>query len=290
MERCGSVSARIDCSPRDVFARAGFDCRRMSGRSSRARRERPEIRQRATPSLTLCVGWLLEGSRMSSVLSHREARSAYDRIGSLQDTQAFYEDRATDVLLRHADFGSAKSVFEFGCGTGRFAERLLRDFLPPDARYRGVDVSPKMISFARARLESHPQRAQVSLTEGDPPVAEPSQSCDRFLSNYVFDLLSEEDIRDVLREAHRMLRPGGLLCLSGLSTGVGPVSRSVARAWNWIQVHRPSLVGGCRPIDLLPFLPESAWHLRHHEKRVAFGITSEALVAERRGGNQHVSG
>jgi ubiquinone/menaquinone biosynthesis C-methylase UbiE len=218
---------------------------------------------------------------MATILSHREARRAYDRIGSLQDTQAFYEDRATAVLLRHGDFGSAESVFEFGCGTGRFALRLLTELLSPDARYRGVDISPKMVSLAQARLAPYAARAQVVLTEGGAPIDEASESCDRFVSSYVFDLLSVEDIRGILLEAHRMLRPRGLLCLTGLSTGVGPLSRTVARAWNWVQSRRPSLVGGCRPVDLLPLLPESSWKVRHHSKLVAFGLTSEVLIAER---------
>lgn len=218
---------------------------------------------------------------MATVLSHQEARRAYDRIGSKQDSQAFYEDRATNVLLQHGDFGSAEAVFEFGFGTGRFALRLLTEYLPPSASYRGVDISPKMVSLAQARLASYSPRAQLILTEGGPPVHEPPESCDRFVSNYVLDLLSEEDIRNVLAEAYRMLRPGGLLCLAGLSTGVGPLSRTVAGILSWIQAHRPSLVGGCRPIDLLPFLPASVWNVRHHEKLVTFGITSEALVAER---------
>jgi ubiquinone/menaquinone biosynthesis C-methylase UbiE len=218
---------------------------------------------------------------MSTVLSHQEARSAYDRIGSLQDTQAFYEDRATELLLRHGDFESAEAVFEFGCGTGRFALRLFEDFLPPNARYCGVDISPKMVSLTEERLAPYSSRAQVTLGEGDPPVDEPADSCDRFVSNYVFDLLSEEDIRSVLREATRMLRRSGLLCLASLSTGVGPISRTAAGILSWVQAHRPSVVGGCRPIDLLPFLPPADWQIRHHAKVVAFAITSEALVAER---------
>jgi SAM-dependent methyltransferase len=219
---------------------------------------------------------------MATVLSHEDARRAYDRIGSLQDSQAFYEDRATDLLLRHGDFGSAEALFEFGCGTGRFARRLFEGFLSPSACYCGVDISPKMVSLAQARLAPFSSRARVILTEGGPPIDQPPDAYDRFVSNYVFDLLSEEDIAGVLREAHRMLRPDGLLCLTGLSTGVGPLSRTVARTWSWIQAHRPAAVGGCRPIDLLPLLSTSRWQVRHHAKLVAFGITSEVLVGQRR--------
>jgi len=216
------------------------------------------------------------------ILSHAEARRVYDRIGRLQDTQAFYEDVATSRLLQHGDFSSARSVFEFGCGTGRFAQRLLEETLPPDARYRGVDLSPRMIGIAESRLQAWRGRARVRLTEGGPPEDEPAASCDRFVSNYVFDLLAVEEIEAVLREAHRMLQPGGLLCCVGLSTGIGPASRTVARAWSWLQSLTPSLVGGCRPVDLHPLLAREDWEVRHHSKLVRFGVTSECLVAERR--------
>lgn len=215
-------------------------------------------------------------------LSHQEARRTYDRIGSRQDSQRFYEDRATALVLLHGDFTTAQSVFEFGCGTGRFALCLFAEYLSNTARYRGVDVSSKMVRLAQTRLASHSPQAEVILTEGGPPVDEPAESYDRFVSNYVFDLLSHEDIRAVLREAHRMLRPDGLLCLSGLSSGFGFASRIVADAVGWIQSLRPSLVGGCRPVDLLPFLLESEWQVQHHSKVVAFGIPSEVVVAKRR--------
>lgn len=218
---------------------------------------------------------------MTTVLSHEEARRAYDRIGSLQDSQAFYEDRATRLLLDHADLGSARSVFEFGCGTGRFAQRLLAEFLPSGARYRGVDISPRMVSLAEERLAPWSERAEVALSDGDAPVEEPSESYDRFVSNYVFDLLSEQDIAGVLREAHRMLAPGGLLCLTGLSTGRGPLSRTVSRLWTRIHALRPALVGGCRPLDLLEQLPGDRWSVRHHQRVSPLGVTSEVVVAAR---------
>ena len=214
-------------------------------------------------------------------LSHQQARRTYDRIGSLQDSQGFYEDQATELVLLHGDFTSAESVFEFGCGTGRFAQRLFEEYLSDAARYRGVDVSPKMVRLAQTRLAPHSTRAEVVLTEGGPPLDEPGESCDRFVSNYVFDLLSHDDIRAVLREAHRMLRPDGLLCLSGLSSGSSLVSRIVTGILSWTQSVRPTLVGGCRPVDLMPFLQESEWQVQHHSKVVAFGVPSEVVVAKR---------
>jgi ubiquinone/menaquinone biosynthesis C-methylase UbiE len=215
-----------------------------------------------------------------NTLSHENARRTYNRIGSLQDTQGFYEDPATARVLQHGNFAAAESVFEFGFGTGRFALRLFENYLPDTASYRGVDVSPKMVRLAKNRLVPFSSRAELLLTEGGPPVDEPADSCDRFVSNFVFDLLSHEDIRAVLRETHRMLRPDGLLCLSGLSSGVGLTSRIIAGAVTWTQSRCPSLVGGCRPVDLLPFLSDSEWQVQHHSKVVAFGIPSEVVVAK----------
>jgi SAM-dependent methyltransferase len=214
------------------------------------------------------------------MLSHAEARRVYERIGPLQDTQAFYEDRATRVLLERGQFDSATRVFEFGCGTGRFAERLFREILPPSASYRGVDISPRMVSLAEARLTPYGPRARVAVTGGGPPPGEPG-AYDRFVSNYVLGLLSDEDIAGVLADAHRMLRPDGLICLADLSTGVSPVSRMVARTWGWVQARVPALVGGCRPIELATFLSPSDWRIEHRVRVVAWGIPSEALIARR---------
>jgi SAM-dependent methyltransferase len=219
--------------------------------------------------------------RSGSVLSTDEARRVYDRIGALQDTQAFYEDRAVGALVRHGRFEDAERVLEFGCGTGRFAARLLSHHLPAHAHYRALDLSPEMVRLARGRLAPFGERAEVVLTDGSPPADEPTASRDRFVSNYVLDLLAEDAIAAVLCEARRILAPGGLLCLVGLSTGCGALSRGVSRLWASVHARHPALLGGCRPLELAPRLEPGAWRVRHHEKVAAFGVTSEVVVAER---------
>jgi len=215
------------------------------------------------------------------MLSHAHARRVYDRIGSLQDSQAFYEDPATDVLLQHGRFSSARHLFEFGCGTGRLAARLLSDHVSTDGTYRGVDLSPEMIRLAQGRLAPFGARAEAELTDGGPPLGEPSAAYDRFISTYVLDLLPEDEIAVVLREAGRILGPGGLLCLCGLSSGSGLVSRTVAKAWTMLHGLSPALVGGCRPIELLDQVASDGWRILHHRRLAPFAIPSEVLVAER---------
>jgi SAM-dependent methyltransferase len=215
-------------------------------------------------------------------LSPTEAREVYDRIGWKQDTQAFYEDRATSELVAHLDLATARAVFELGCGTGRFAASLLRDHLPDTAIYHAVDVSPVMVALAEKRLACFGSRVAVRLSDGGPPTDEPSEIYDRFVSNFVLDLLSADDIGRVTHEAHRILRPGGLLGLSSLTPGFTPASRTLG--WLWARIHalRPSLVGGCRALELLEFLPQAEWDVRHRARVAPLGIALEAVVARRK--------
>ena len=215
---------------------------------------------------------------MARVLSHQEAKAFYDRFGRKQDLQRIYEDPAIEVLLRHAAFESASAVVEFGCGTGRLAERLLREQLPGRATYLGLDISRTMIELTRARLEPWADRAKVQLTEGLPGLPVADRDCDRFLSTYVLDLLSEEEIRSTLHQARRVLAPGGRLCLASLTFGHTLPSRLVCRIWTTVHSLRPRLVGGCRPLRLEAFTG-SDWQVLHRQILCTFGICTEVLIA-----------
>ena len=211
-------------------------------------------------------------------LSHARAREFYDRFGAKQDLQRFYEDRAIDALLAHANMPAATSVFELGCGTGRLAERLLRNYLSAQASYVGVDVSSTMIELAGRRVQPWAGRAEVRQTSGSLRLDLPEASIDRFVSTYVLDLLSDDDIATLLAEARRMLVRGGLLCLASLSTGTTRWSRAVSRAWAAIHARRPMWVGGCRPLELGDYL--AGWRVRYHDKVRSLGITTEVVVAD----------
>ena len=218
-------------------------------------------------------------------LSHQEARQFYDNFGAKQDAQSFYEDKAIKVLLDHADFEHARAVLEFGCGTGRLAEKLVKDYLPKNANYYGVDISETMVMLAKQRLQSFGERTQITQTQGeihllfDDNLA--GTSFDRFLSTYVLDLLAAEEIREMLREAHRMLQNDGILALASLSHGKGLFCRTVTNLWKLIHRINPKWVGGCRPVELSDFINVAQWQVMYQEKISQFGITSEVVVAKK---------
>jgi ubiquinone/menaquinone biosynthesis C-methylase UbiE len=211
-------------------------------------------------------------------LSRSQVRTFYDRFGAKQDRQAFYEDPGLHRLIAHASFETASTVLEFGCGTGRFAEQLLRDRLPATATFAGIDLSPVMVALARSRLASFGPRAIVHQTDGSIRLPVADGSVDRVISVYVLDLLSDDDIRRFLAEAHRALRSAGRLCLASLTAGFGVLPRLVSGAWTLAYRLRPSLVGGCRPLRLAPHLDRARWTIRHRETLAPFGVPSEILV------------
>jgi ubiquinone/menaquinone biosynthesis C-methylase UbiE len=214
------------------------------------------------------------------MLTRERIRAFYDWFGAKQDWQRFYEDRALDDLIQHSALAEAKSVVEFGCGTGAFAERLLAQHLPPEARYLGTDVSTTMVKLARARLARFGSQAQVLLTTGESHLDVPPDRFDRFFSAYVLDLLPEEEIRAVVAEAHRVLVPGGLMGLVSLTHGFTSLSRIVETMWVAVHNVRPILVGGCRPLSLEPFVSDE-WNIRHVRLVVQWGVPSEVLIAEK---------
>jgi ubiquinone/menaquinone biosynthesis C-methylase UbiE len=221
------------------------------------------------------------GPAPSGYLTAEQARRVYDRIGRIQDLQAFYEHRAITALLAHGDFEHAHAVCEFGHGTGALAERLLARNLPAEARYTGVDVSRRMHVLAARRLRDI-SRVELQLSDGSIRLPFSDGSFDRFLATYVLDLLSPDDIRLLLREAHRLLAPSGLLCLASLTTGATRPAQLLTRVWQALWSLRPALVGGCRPIELTEYLDQTTWSFRHHATVTTLAISSEVIVAAKR--------
>jgi len=119
-------------------------------------------------------------------------------------------ESAHDKLAQEAALESAERVLEIGCGTGNLA--LLVKWMRPQLEVVGLDPDPK--ALARASRKAQQAGLPLELDRGfadDLPY--PDASFDRVLSALTFHHL-DADLRSAsLREALRVLRPGGSLHL-----------------------------------------------------------------------------
>ena len=235
------------------------------------------LRSRSAPSVGRYRLWT------EMVLTPSQVRTFYDRFGRKQDAQALYENAALDDLIAHAAFDQADSIFEFGCGTGRLASRLLTEHLPRSASYFGIDISKTMIDISGQHISPFADQAEVALSNGSMYFPLSDHSVDRVVSTYVFDLLSETDIRKAISEAHRVLKPNGKLCLVSLTKGNSITSRVVSGLWSALFYLHAPLVGGCRPIRIESFISRQRWSVEYCNVVTQFGVPSEVLVANPEG-------
>ncbi len=102
------------------------------------------------------------------------------------------------------------------CGTGDFL-LLLADRVGPEGRLVGVDFCRPMLTLAEARLGAVGAAGRVRLLEGDvtrlPALADESFDA----ATVGFGLRNVADLDAALREACRLLRPGGALASLDLS-------------------------------------------------------------------------
>jgi SAM-dependent methyltransferase len=134
-------------------------------------------------------------------------RDGYDRLGDdYRDWSATAGDATrrwflSDVLPK---IPPGADVLELGCGPGVDAIQLAAG-----RRYVGVDISPRMISLARARVPT------CRFIEHDLAALErPKDSVDAVVSIFVFGHLPPEEHLPTLARISEWLRPNGLLCAS----------------------------------------------------------------------------
>lgn len=111
-------------------------------------------------------------------------------------------------LIEQARIAPGHDVLDLGCGTGTLA--LMIKAKHPGANVTGLDIDPRILSIARAKILE--AGVEIALVEGSataPPLA--PASLDRVVSTLVLHHLTTAQKLEALRAVRRLLRPGGEL-------------------------------------------------------------------------------
>lgn len=136
----------------------------------------------------------------------------WDYLSHASPAPYFSEIHGEQILHRSGiPLGSALEVCDFGCGPGFIWDHLTR--LNAKWRYTGVDFSAKSVSTLQAKAEGQPGFVGAEVIE-TLPTSLPENHFDVVLLIEVVEHLSDEKLQPTLREAVRILKPGGRLVVS----------------------------------------------------------------------------
>lgn len=113
-------------------------------------------------------------------------------------------------VLREADIKPGFFVLDFGCGPAAYLLPLA-ELVGPSGKIHALDIHSLALAEVK-RIASRNGLENIEVIESDCRTGLPDNGMDAILLYDVFHDLGSPD--DVLRELHRVLKPGGILSFS----------------------------------------------------------------------------
>lgn len=152
----------------------------------------------------------------------------FDRLVRIYDPlleRAMHDTTWKRRFLDEADVGPGHRVLDLGCGTGTLLRILAEE--APEAEALGLDPDATVLGIATDKTPDGSHGPDLLRGLGDGLPLEDA-AFDRVLTTLVFHHLPTPDKRAALREARRVLAPGGVLGLADLGRPSGLLTKAAS--------------------------------------------------------------
>lgn len=198
--------------------------------------------------------------------SKAQARRFYDRISGIYDVLTASEKPVIKQGLDLLDVQPGEHVLEIGCGTGSALQWIHNNASTP-AGVLGLDLSRQMLLKSQQKTSrlQHPPL----LIQGDGvklPLAK--AAFDAIFMSFTLELFSEAEIKTVLGECRRALKPSGRLGVVSLAD----TPRTLPlRLYELAHQLFPVAVD-CRPIPVIDLLQTNGFEVKTAIKERNWGL------------------
>lgn len=152
----------------------------------------------------------------------------------------FSEKALKTALIAQAHIRPGQNILDVGCGTGTLT--LLIKQTHPNAAVYGLDVDPQVLDIAQRKTEQTGET--IVLQQGTAtclPYAD--GSFDRVFASLVLHHLTRQDKQQMLREAFRVLKPGGELHVADFGKPHDPLMWLISWAVRWFEEVHDNILG-----------------------------------------------
>lgn len=152
----------------------------------------------------------------------------------------FSEEALKTALMAQAHIQPGQKVLDMGCGTGTLTLRIKQS--PPDATVYGLDVDPQVLDITRKKAE---QAGEVIFLQQGAATGLPylDESFDRVFASLLLHHLPRQEKQQALREAFRVLKPGGELHVADFGKPHGLMMWLISLLVRWFEEARDNMLG-----------------------------------------------
>lgn len=150
---------------------------------------------------------MTDAREFTPALGRSDLTTQYDRVVALMTRERRWRRKLLTALAP----APADTIVDLGAGTGSMA--LLIKGAEPRSKVVGVDPDPAVLDIARAKIDAAGHDVQLIEAFGDATVL-PDGCADKVVSTLVLHQCSHDAKVGLLRNAHRMLKPGGRLLVA----------------------------------------------------------------------------
>lgn len=170
---------------------------------------------------------------MPTEYSKEESSYVIDPESGAETARLLFQDnlltRALGTLFPvEIDKESAPRVLDLACGPGGWAMSVAYEY--PKSEVYGVDISQAFVRYAKAQAWSRRlDNAYFQVMDVLKPLDFDDDAFDVVNGRLLFGFMPAKAWPALLKECMRILRPGGLLCLTESETGIsnGPITEQL---------------------------------------------------------------
>ena len=198
----------------------------------------------------------------------------YDRTARFYDIWAsLTESKAQKRAIEIAEVQNKTTILDVAVGTGILFRKIVKQ--NPDGKNYGIDISQGMLAKAKMKL-SNQENKIYSLEIGSAfDIRMDDGSVDILFNNYMFDLISFDQMDTVINEFIRVLKPGGKLVLVNMTKA----EQFGAGLYERIYRISPTLMGGCRGVQQQEILIQHGFRVITREYVQQLLFPSEVILA-----------